>query len=503
MTNQFSRRHFFYGALLAGAVPSGGFGSTPSLKQLGFKSPNQKLNIAAIGAGGRATANIAGCSGENIVAFADPDESRAAPTYKQYEKATRYKDFRRMLDKESGNIDAVIVTTPDHTHAVAVYAVMQRGKHVYCEKPLAHTIWEAQFLAEAAEKLGVATQMGNQGYSFEGERIAAEIIWSGEIGDVKEVHCWTDRPIWPQGMDSLPAEEKVPDGLDWDIWLGPAAMRPYSSAYAPFNWRGWFDFGSGALGDIACHVWGAVNMALRVGGSSCTVEVVKQESKSRYAFPKKSVTEFQFPARGALGPVKVTWSDAAEGPTYHPEGIPEDEPLIGGKGAFGADGVMSPGPPGTAPQRTGGAPAGAARGGSGGLGGGSPYGSTFEGRPINRPTGSGAIFVGTKGYMTTDNYGANVRLLPLARHNDYKLPPQVLTRSPGHYADWIRACKGGDPACSNFSVSAPLTEIVQLAALALHFDGKLEWGSAKMRFTNRPEANAYLKPKFRKGWEIG
>src|ERR1039458_6898106 len=205
-----SRRHFFYGTLLAGVVPAGGFGSTPSLKQLGFKSPNEKLNIAAIGAGGRATANISGCAGENIVAFADTDDRSAAATYTRYPKATTYKVFRRMLDKEGGNIDAVIVTTPDHTHAVAVYAAMQRGKHVYCEKPLAHTIWEARFLADAAQKFKVATQMGNQGYSFEGERIAAEIIWSGEIGDVQEVHCWTDRPIWPQGMDKVRAEEKVP-----------------------------------------------------------------------------------------------------------------------------------------------------------------------------------------------------------------------------------------------------------------------------------------------------
>ena len=489
--NKFSRRHFFYGALLAGAVPSGGFGSTPSLKQLGFKSPNEKLNIAAIGAGGRAVFNIAGCAAENMVAFADPDDESAAATFQQYEKAAKYKDFRRMLDKESGNIDAVIVTTPDHTHAVAVHAAIQHGKHVYCEKPLTHSIWEARFLADAAEKFKVATQMGNQGYSFEGERIAAEIIWSGEIGDVREVHCWTDRPIWPQGMDKRPAEEKVPAGFDWDVWLGPAAMRPYSPAYCPFNWRGWFDFGSGALGDIACHVWGAVNMALRLGGSSCSVEVVKQENRGSYAFPKRSVTEFQFPARGALAPVKVFWSDAADGPVYRPEGIPESEPLISGKGAFGGNGDLSPGlPMFIAPKN--GAPRAA-----------SPYAPTFEGRAINTPTGSGAIFVGTKGYLTTDNYGANVRLLPLARHNEYKLPPQVLTRSPGHYADWIRACKGGDPACSNFSVSAPLTEIVQLAAMAVHFEGKLEWDSQKMKITNRPEANAFLKPKFRKGWELG
>jgi predicted dehydrogenase len=500
-----SRRHFFYGALLAGAIPAGGFGGTPSLKRLGFKSPNEKLNLGVIGAGGRATANVAGCATENIVAFADPDERSAAATYKQYEKAATFKDFRRMLDK-SADIDAVIVTTPDHTHSVAANWSMQLGKHVYVEKPLAHTIWECRFLGQAAERFKVATQMGNQGYSLDGERIAAEIIWSGEIGEVKEVHCWTDRPIWPQGMDKLPAEETAPEGLDWDVWLGPAAMRPYSPAYCPFNWRGWFDFGSGALGDIACHVWGTVNMALRLGGSSCTVQAVKQEGKSRYAFPKRSVTEFNFPARGALGPVKITWTDGASGPTFRPEGVPEGEPLVSGAGAFGGGGVrFTGGGPVTGSGGRGGAPAptaqGAARSGSGAPA--SPYGPTFEGRRINTPEGSGAIFIGTKGYLTADNYGGNIRLLPKARHDAYKLPPQVLTRSPGHYADWIRACKGGEPACSNFSVAAPFAEIVQLGALALRFEQKLEWDSPKMRFTNSPEANGYLKPKFRKGWEVG
>jgi predicted dehydrogenase len=507
----FSRRHFFYGALLAGAVPTDGFGSTQSLKAVRYRSPNELLNIAAIGAGGRATANISGCASENIVAFADPDDRSAVGTYKQHPKATTYKDFRRMLDKESG-IDAVIISTPDHFHAVAAYWSMQLGKHVYCEKPLAHTIWEARFLAEAAQKYNVATQMGNQGYSYDGERIAAEIIWSGEIGEVKEVHCWTDRPIWAQGMDTPPAEEKAPEGFDWDVWLGPAAMRPYSTKYCPFAWRGWYDFGSGALGDIACHVWGTANMALRLGGSNCTVEVTKRSGKSPYAFPKSSVTEFNFPARGALGPVKIVWTDAAAAPTYRPAGLPEDEPLVSGKGAFGADGVLFYGT-GPATGGRGGrastpaaAPAAAPATPPGGVAparaASSPYGNSFDGRPINRPDGSGAVFVGTKGYLTADNYGGNIRLLPQARHNEYKLPPQVLSRSPGHYADWIRACKGGEPACSKFSVAGPFSEIVQLGALATRFEGKLEWDSANMRFTNRPEANAWLKPKFRKGWEL-
>ena len=492
--DQLSRRHFFFGSLLAGAAPAAGFGSIASLKQAGYKSPNEKLNIAFIGAGGRAEVNIAGCETENIVAFADPDDARAAPAYQKYPKASRYRDFRRMLDKEGNQIDAVVISAPDHIHCVAAYMSMERGKHVYVEKPLARTIWEIRFLMEAARKFKVATQMGNQGYSNEGARIAAEIIWSGEIGNVKEVHCWTDRPIWPQGMQELPPPEKVPETLDWDLWLGPAANRPYSSAYAPFNWRGWFDFGSGALGDMACHVLGAVNIALRLGGSSPTVEVVRQEGKSKYAFPKKSVIEFNFPARGALPPVKIVWTDgASDGPSYRPPDLAAGEPYIGGAGAFGAGGTFYTGagpvatPPAAAPQ---GAPP--ARGQA------APSG--YRGRMSL--DSSGACFVGEKGYLTADTYGANIRLLPLARHKEYKLPPQFLTRSPGHYRDWIRACKGGSPACSDFSEAGPFTEIVQLAALALRLEGKIQWDAAQMKVAGRREADQFIRPQYRKGWQI-
>jgi len=496
MTDQrFSRRHFFFGSLLAGMIPAGGIGSAASLKRLGYKSPNEKLNIACIGAGGRATSNISGCSTENIVAFADVDESRAAATYQKYPQARTYKDFRVMLDRERNDVDAVIITIPDHGHAVAAMWAMERGKHVYCEKPLARTIWEARLLTEAAKKYNVATQMGNQGYSYEGERIAAEIVWSGEIGDVTEVHCWTDRPIWPQGIATLPQEESAPDSLDWDLWLGPAAMRPYSSAYCPFSWRGWFDFGSGALGDIACHVLGTVNMALRLCPPT-SVHAVVQEGRNPHTFPEKATIEFQFPERDNMPPLKITWTTAAEGPPYWPPGIPEGETLISGPGAFGAGGAfVSGGGIGSAPPPRPAPPTTRGRGGGSGM--------TFEGRPINTPSGSGAIFVGEKGYLTADNYGANIRLLPQSRHDEYELPPPLLTRSPGHYRDWIRACKGGDPACSNFSVAGPFTEIVQVGVLSLHFEDKLEWDSTNMRVVNHPEANQYIKPEYREGWDVG
>jgi predicted dehydrogenase len=486
-----SRRHFFYGTLLAGAIPTGGFGSTSSLVRLGYKSPNEKLNIAAIGAGGRAEVNIRGVDSENIVAFADPDSNRAANVFGWYEKVPRYTDFRRMLDKEGNNIDAVLVSTPDHIHTVAALACMERGKHVYVEKPLARTVWETRQLMKAAVKYNVATQMGNQGYSSDGERIASEIVWSGDIGNVTEVHSWTDRPIWPQGMTSLPPEEKAPNTLDWDIWLGPAKARPYSSAYLPFNWRGWIDFGSGAMGDGACHSMGSVNMALRLGAPT-SVEAIKKDGFTPYSYPKKTIIRYDFPARGAMSPVKIFWYEGVTEPPYRPEGLAQDDPFIGGRDAFGsASAPASKAPQGRGTQQSGSKTQASSktRGGTGGFG------------SANFVLGNAAVFVGDKGCITTDGYGERVRLLPNSRHQEYQLPPKTLTRSPGHYNDWIRACKGGEPACSNFAVSGPFTEWAILGLVALRFEGKLEWDGAKMRFTNHPEANEFLKPFMRKGWE--
>src|SRR6185436_9480551 len=242
------------------------------------------------GAGGRAASDIQGCASENMVAFADPDAASAANTFNRYEKAVKYTDFRKMLDKEARNIDAVIIAIPDHMHACAAMWAMERGKHVYVEKPLTRTVAEARMLTEAAAKYKVATQMGNQGYSNEGARIAAEIVWSGEIGNVTEVHAWTNRPIWPQGVTEIPPEAPPPPTLDWDLWLGIAKARPWAPApggrggggrsgfYNPFNWRGFFDFGCGALGDMACHILGAPNMALHLSNRKVvSVECVKKE----------------------------------------------------------------------------------------------------------------------------------------------------------------------------------------------------------------------------------
>jgi|SRR5579872_3130605 len=477
-----TRRHFFYGSLLAGAIPVAGFGSSPSLKFMGYKSPNEKLNIASIGAGGKAASDIMGCSTENIVALTDVDSVRAERMFKLYDKAPKYTDFRRMLDKENSNIDAVIVTIPDFMHGTAAMWAMERGKHVYCQKPLTHTVWEARALAQAAAKYKVATQMGNQGYSNDGTRRCAEMIWAGEIGNVTEVHAWTNRPVWPQGMDTLPQEAPVPPTLEWDTWLGIASMRPYSPAYCPFVWRGWFDFGCGALGDMACHILGAPNMALMLG-SPTSVECIKQEGKNSYTYPKKSVIRFDFPARESMPPVKVFWYSACEEPPYRPPGIPADEIL--GDLPKKRTAPEHPRPANPAPPSQ-------------------DANAKLDAKVSHAIShgSNGSLFVGDKGFITTGTYGEGTRLVPAERMKDYKFPPELLTRSPGHYRDWIRAAKGGERSCSDFSISAPFTEWVLLGVLALHFDGKLEWDGAKMKVTNLPEANQLLKPKFRKGWQF-
>lgn len=442
-----SRRHFFFGSLLAGVIPSGGFGSAASLKFLGYKSPNEKLNIAAIGAGGKGYSDIKGCSSENIVALVDPDEKRAAKAFAEFPSLPKYKDFREMFDKEGRNIDAVTVSCPDHMHASAAMWAMVRGKHVYCQKPLTRTVWEAQQLTMAADKYGVATQMGNQGYSNEGARQCCEIIWSGAIGDVKEVHAWTNRPLtyWPQGPDVVPAEAPIPATLDWQAWLGGSEDRPFSPAYVPHNWRGFPDFGCGAIGDMACHILGTPNMALRLG-APVSVECVKQEGKGKYTFPQRAVIRFDFPARGAMPPVKIFWHDGlAQQPEF--EGVPKGE-LIGD-----AD-------------------------------------------------NNGSLFMGDKGMVTTGCYGERTRLVPAAKMADYKMPEPVLSRSPGHYRDWIRAAKGGERSCSNFNVAGPFVQWMLLGAISMKFEGKLEWDAGKMRFTNNKEANNFLAPKFRKGWKF-
>ena len=390
-------------------------------------------------------------------------------------------------------------------HATAATWCMERGKHVYVQKPLTRTVWEARALRQAAAKYKVATQMGNQGYSNEGTRQCAEIVWSGEIGNVTEVHAWTNRPIWPQGLTEIPAADKVPGTLDWDLWQGISAERPYTSGgaayekerykfYQPFNWRGFFDYGCGALGDMACHILGAPNLALRLGAPT-SVECLRQEGTSTFMFPKASTIRFDFPARGNMPAVKIFWYDACKTTPKIP-GVPEGE-ILGDL----PNRPQPPRPQGQAPPASASAPR-----------------SGYQGRvfswtewtelqpllsdPKTLPSPNGSLFIGEKGMLATGSYGECTRLLPVEKMKEYSFPPPLLTRSPGHYRDWIRACKGGDPACSNFDIAAPFTEWVLLGVISLRVPGKLEWDSEKMRFTNSPEANRFLKPSFRKGWSL-
>lgn len=427
---------------------------------------------------------------------------------------------RKGRSGEGKNIDSVIVATPDHMHATAAIWCMERGKNVYVQKPLVRTIWEARQLRAAATKYGVATQMGNQGYSNEGTRQCAEIVWNGDIGAVNEVHAWTDRPLWPQGLTEIPKEEPVPATLDWDLWLGPAEKRPFTAGgatepdrwggffYQPFNWRGFYDFGCGAIGDMACHILGAPNMALHLSKRKIVgVECIKKEGTSPFMFPKVSVIRYDFAAYGDMPALKVFWYDGLkQNPTI--PGVPEgewigDPPFIVRNQGAGAPGAGAPGA-----RRQGGGP-GMMR----------PAGNDFHspGRVFNYddfkamkdpeaklrfPTPDGSVFLGDKGILTTGTYGEVTRLLPVEKMKDYQMPAPLLTRSPGHMRDFIRACKGGDPACSNFDVAAPFVEWMLLGAIALRHEGKLEYDPEKMRITNNAEANKLLKPVFRKGWEF-
>ena len=501
-----SRRHFFFGSLLAGAVPIAGYGSVPSLRALGYKPFYDKLNVAAIGCGGQGGVDLNDAARtENIVALCDVDEKRAAQNFERYGKQPKYKDFRVMLDKEGKNIDACTIGIPDFMHATVALACMERGKHVYCEKPLTRTPWEARMLLEAAAKYKVATQMGNQGFSHECNRVAAEIVWSGAIGDVLEAHISTTPGTHPTGLETPPPESPIPATLAWENWLGAASDRPFSDDYVPYNWRGFLDFGTGQIGNWATHTAGPVQTALMLGAPD-SVECIREYGRSKITYPNRGTVRLDFPARGEMPAVKVFYHDSGRSTdpdVYHVPGM-ENETILPppdnladkgrptGRARSGNMGARRPRPP---------RPANAPRQGAGGPG------VRVFGDPQTPPqpgilTGNGSVFIGTKGIMATCNRGEGVWLLPASRWAEYVLPPQLLTRSPGHMLDWIRACKGGDPGCSDFRITAPYAEWLALAAISLRIPGKLEWDSKNLRITNNAEANAHVKPAFRKGWEL-
>jgi len=515
---RFNRRHFFYGSLLAGAVPFKGLGAPATLPAVGYKSLNDKLNVALIGLGLRGPQIVTGAAAsENIVALCDVDDERGPAVSKAYPKATRYKDFRQMLDKEGKNIDAVMIATPDHLHAPMAMYCMQHGKHVYCEKPLTRTVSEARLLSDAAAKYKVVTQMGNQGFSHEGTKTACEIVWSGDIGDVREVHAWTGGVSG--GQLNIPATglagEPVPATFDWDMWLGPAAARPYNSNYNS-HWRAFQDFSTGgSLGDWLVHILGPAHIALQLDTVSPTsVECVKIEGTSQWIWPARAHTVFEFPARGSMPPVTIHLYQGMRGDFQNPPGMAENEALFpamnnlsekgrpsltddAGTLLAGGDQLTADGKPGPGVRLPG------QFGGGGGRGrAGAPGGRAAAPPDPQRGPGNGSVFVGTKGYMATSQRGEGVWLLPASRWAEYKLPPQLLPRGVNHQQDWIRACKGGAAPVSQFSVASKYVEWLALGPIALRVPGKLLWDAKNMRFTNSAEANKLLAPYVRKGWEL-
>jgi predicted dehydrogenase len=414
----------------------------------GYRAPSDMINVASIGVGGMGRNDVRGVEGENLVAFADVDWNQAEDAFRSYPKARRYRDYREMLDKEARSIDAVTVSTPDHSHAAAALLALRAGKHVYCQKPLARTLGEVRALMqEAARRPRQATQMGNQGHTFEGMRVVREWVEAGVIGPVREVHYWTNRPIWAQGMDRPTQAHNVPPHLDWNLWLGPAPDRPYNPAYAPFSWRGWWDFGTGALGDMACHGMDAAFWALDLGFPTR----VEPETSKLYpeTAPKVSRVTYHFPARGSRGAVTVYWRDGGLWPP-RPTGLPA--------------GLNWP------PEEIG-----------------------------------GQMWVGDAGAILAGIYCENPRVLDPARDAELKatpLPPRF-PRSPGVYKEWLEAIRsGGQPNSTFHGHAGSLTEMVLLGCLAVRMGQPLEIDPARGAVTNVSVPDEWIRPAYRRGWSL-
>ncbi|MCI0377269.1 MAG: Gfo/Idh/MocA family oxidoreductase [Gemmataceae bacterium] len=446
MTRKLSRRRFMQSSALAagaGYFLTAGVTESHAARQ---DDPMRRINVAVIGSGGQGGGNLGAVARtENIVALCDVDDERARGAYNKYPDVPKYKDFRIMLEKQK-DIEAVVVSTPDHTHAHASIRAMRMGKHCYTEKPLTHSVWEARQMRETAAKHKVATQMGNQGTSRNGLREGVDVIRSGAIGEVREVHVWTNRPIWPQNIERPKERQEVPKGLDWDLWLGPAPERPYHRAYVPFAWRGWWDFGTGALGDMACHTMNLPNMALSLGApSAVSADVAHRVSNETapmgctvtYEFPERTVNNRRLPS------VRLMWYERR---------LPE--------------------------------------------------GKLFHGQ---KPSGSGILMVGSRGTLISpsDN-GDSYRLLPEGDFQGFKAAEPVLPRNTvGHHGEWLRACKGGTPAMSNFVDYAGLfTETVLLGNVAIRVGKRIVWNSEKLQAVDLQEAAQYIRRPYRKGWDL-
>ena len=447
---EWTRRAFLAAATTASTVAFTGIHRVNAAQVVPRKiSPNEKINIAGIGVGGKGFDDIMSCRRENIVALCDPDEERAGEAHYRVKDAKHYKDYRKMLDEMGDQIDACTISTPDHTHAPAAYLAMNLGKHVYVQKPMAHTVAEIRLLTKTAAEKGVITQMGNQGHCGDGVRELCEMLWSGVIGKVTEAHIWTNRPIWAQGMAENPPEQPVPPTLDWDLWIGSAPMRPYNKAYVPWVWRGWRDFGCGAIGDMACHIMDPAFWSLKLyEAQSYSVEVVNQEGMTAVSPPLKSVIKYEFPARGDMAPVTVYWHDGGNQPA-RPEGIPADQKLGDGD--------------------------------------------------------NGSLFIGTDGFLTAGEYGGKARLLPDEKMADYKKPEPTIPRIPREnpYMHWHECIRTGQKSVSDFSYAGPLTEVANMGNVALHCQGrKLEMDVKELKITNDAAANQFLTKEYRKGWEL-
>lgn len=427
------------------------------LSQPGRTAPSDKLDIAAVGVGGRGGDDLRSAESENIVALCDVDDRSAARSFSRFPKAKRYKDFRVMFDEIPNEFDAVIVATPDHCHSVVSSQVLQHKKHLYSEKPLCHSIYETRFITEAARKAGVITQMGNQGHSSDEIRMLCEWIEDGVVGEIREVYAWSDRPVggdpWSDFMVKARPKDTppVPSELDWDLWLGPAQYRPYHPDYCPTTWRSWIAFGTGAIGDMGCHIMDPAFWALSLGAPEY-VEATSthyEEAVSSETYPRAAIVRYHFPARNGRPPVNLTWSDGRLLPP-----IPAD--YINGK----------------------------------------------------KLGGNGAMFVGEKGVILHGSHGAGgLRLEPESLNREYKRPPAKIPRVPGgqggHMQDWIRACKDGKPSSASFEYGGPLTEMALLGVLAMQVkDERLYWDEAKCEIKNNDRANRIVKPEFREGWTL-
>lgn len=465
MAERTNRRSFLKSSAMAGA----GFWVASRHAAAQSRSPNEKIRVAAIGTGGKGGGDTddAGRLGE-VVAVCDVRESALRDKANKYSKAKAFKDFREMFDRMEKDIDAVTVSTPDHTHAVAAMWAMMRGKHVFVQKPLCHDAYEARMLTQAAKHYKVCTQMGNQGTAEDGLRKAVEVVWSGMIGAVKEVHVWTNRPVWPQGASAvlnLPAVQAAitgkgdpktdPKDVDWDLWLGTAPERPFQPNYQPFNWRGWWDWGTGALGDMACHTANMAFMACQLG-SPISLEAEVSEFNPQ-SFPMWSVVRYEFPERrgrnGTLPPLKWTWYDGGN-----------DKPAWVGR----------------------------------------KLKELAHGRDI---PGSGSLIIGEKATLFSPNdYGSDWALLPEGTPRDQVKVDQILPRAHGrHMEEWFQAMRENKPsiAVSNFAYAGPLTETVVLGCIAQRFaNRRLEWDGPSMTFKNFKEANQFVKREYREGWEL-